>query len=121
MNRGAAMLGRTRSLPPEGVGVSTPAMRTLDPVPSTRSSTTVDVVTQLPGPDEVGAVAVPVAEGSDPPGDLGVSPGDFARAVTEGVLLARWRFRISESDDEQVLERLVLVTPARHSEAVVAG
>ncbi|WP_235506393.1 leucyl aminopeptidase [Terrabacter sp. Root181] len=172
--------------------MSTQAMRTLDPIPSTRSSATVDVLTQLPGADEVGAVAVPVAEGAEPPSELGqdaaalaaagftgkrgqtivlpgggralvavgigrvddvdeaavrdlaatfaravpqhtrlavelpdreigLSPGDFARAVTEGVLLARWRFRISESDDDPVLERLVIVTPADHSEAVVEG
>ena len=172
--------------------MSTPAMRTLDPIPSTRSSVTVDVVTDLPGADEVGAVAVPVAEGAEPPADLGqdaaalgaagftgkrgqtivipsggralvavgigavdnvdeaavrdlaatfaravplhtrlavelpdreigVSPADFARAATEGVLLARWRFRISETDDEPVLERLVLIAPAEHSEAVVEG
>jgi leucyl aminopeptidase len=167
-------------------------MRTLDPVPSTRSAAAVDVVTQLPGADEVGAVAVPVAEGSDPPGELGqdaaalaavgftgrrgqtlvlpsggralvavgiggaddldeavlrdlaatfaravpqhsrlavelpareigLSPGDFARAVTEGVLLARWEFRISDSHDGGSLERLVIVAPAADSEAVVEG
>jgi leucyl aminopeptidase len=40
-----------------------------------------------------------------PDRDIGLSPGDFARAVTEGVLLARWRFRISESDDEPIRPR----------------
>ena len=61
--------------------MSTPAMRTLDPIPSTRSSATVDVVTQLPGADEVGAVAVPVAEGAEPPADLGQ---DGAALATSG-------------------------------------
>ena len=51
--------------------MSTPAMRSLDPIPSTRSSVKVDVVTGLPGPDVVGAVAVPVSEGGDPPSELG--------------------------------------------------
>ena len=34
------------------------------------------------------------------PQDASLSATDFAQAVTEGVLLARWRFHVGESDDD---------------------
>ena len=45
------------------------------------------------------------------PGDLAVA--EFAQAVTEGVLLARWRFSVGADADEPTLESLVLVGPPR--------
>ena len=36
-----------------------------------------------------------------PPGDAGISVADFAQAVTEGVVLARWRFRVGADKDER--------------------
>ncbi|MGO4598899.1 leucyl aminopeptidase [Terrabacter sp. 2RAF25] len=173
--------------------MSTPAMRTLDPIPSARTSVTVEVVDELPGPDVVGAVAVPVAEGADasealghdpatlaaagftgargetlviptgpgralvalgigPAGDLdaaavrdlagtfaravprhrglavrlptrgtSLSPREFAQAVTEGVLLARWSFHVGAADDAPHLDRLVVVASSEHAEAVGEG
>ena len=173
--------------------MSTPAMRSLDPIPSTRSSVKVDVVTGLPEPDVVGAVAVPVSEGGDPPSELGhdaatleaagftgkrgqtlvlpsgpgrvlvavgigsaadvdvaalrdlagtfaravpqhtglgvslpeqgigLSPRDFAQAVAEGVLLARWGFHLGSSEDVPRLDRLVLVAPEGLAEPAREG
>ncbi len=46
-----------------------------------------------------------------PPADAGISVAEFAQAVTEGVILARWRFRVGADKDERVLDGLVLVAP----------
>ncbi len=35
-----------------------------------------------------------------PPDATGISPAEFAQAVTEGVILARWRFRVGAGQDE---------------------
>src|SRR6478736_4183258 len=102
---------------PEGVGVSTPAMRTLDPIPSTRSSVTVDVVADLPGADEVGAVAVPVAEGAEPPADLGQDAAALAAAGFTG----KRGQTIVLPGGGRALVAVGIVTLAEHSEAVVEG
>jgi leucyl aminopeptidase len=44
-----------------------------------------------------------------PEGELAISPADFAQAVTEGVLLARWRFFVGKGGDEATLSALTLV------------
>ncbi|KRF32497.1 leucyl aminopeptidase [Nocardioides sp. Soil805] len=44
--------------------------------------------------------------------DLSVSAAAFARAVVEGVLLARWRFFVGAGGDEPTLTRLTIVAPA---------
>jgi leucyl aminopeptidase len=44
-----------------------------------------------------------------PPGESGIAVADYAQAVTEGVLLARWRFRVGADKDERTLDKLVLV------------
>jgi leucyl aminopeptidase len=49
-----------------------------------------------------------------PGSDLGISTADYAQAVTEGVLLARWRFTVA-TDPEPTLESLILVGPPRTS------
>ena len=42
---------------------------------------------------------------SCPTADAGISPGDFAQVVVEGVLLARWRFFVGAGGDEPTLDR----------------
>jgi leucyl aminopeptidase len=46
-----------------------------------------------------------------PGADLGISPEDFAQAVVEGVLLARWRFFVGAGGEEPTLTTLTLVVP----------
>jgi leucyl aminopeptidase len=53
--------------------------------------------------------------------ELSVSPGEFAQAVVEGVLLARWRFFVGAGGDEATLTRLTIVAPADHVDAVREG
>lgn len=53
--------------------------------------------------------------------DLALSPDDFAQAVVEGVLLARWRFFVGVGGDEPRLTRLTLVAPADLVDQVRAG
>ncbi len=42
-------------------------------------------------------------------GQLALSPADFAQAVVEGVLLARWRFFVGAGGDEPTLASLTIV------------
>jgi leucyl aminopeptidase len=42
-------------------------------------------------------------------GDFGVSAADFAQAVTEGVLLARWRYFVGRDAEQPTLESLLIV------------
>lgn len=56
-----------------------------------------------------------------PATDLAISAADFAQAVVEGVLLARWRFFVGKHDGEQTLTDLVIVAPDAVSEDVAAG
>jgi leucyl aminopeptidase len=170
--------------------MSNPTISAYDPIPSVQRRASVTVRTELPGADEVGAIAVPVVDGGDAPPELGVdaaalasagftgaraqtlvlphtdgvvrvavglgsagtvdstlvrdvaaefaravpqhttlsveipaddsgiSAAEFAQAVTEGVLLARWRFRVGADQDERTLDGLVLVaTESQHEEA----
>jgi leucyl aminopeptidase len=53
--------------------------------------------------------------------DLALSPGDFAQAVVEGVLLARWRFFLGAGGDEPQLTRLTLVVPSDVVDEARAG
>ncbi|WP_416952208.1 leucyl aminopeptidase family protein [Nocardioides sp. T5] len=53
--------------------------------------------------------------------DLPLSPDDFAQAVVEGVLLARWRFFLGAGKDEPRLTRLTLVVPPGLVEQARAG
>jgi len=46
-----------------------------------------------------------------PSPDSGISPADYAQAVTEGVLLARWRFHVRAAEQERTLDSLVIVGP----------
>ncbi|WP_322921937.1 glutaminase A [Nocardioides renjunii] len=173
--------------------VSSSAAREIDPVPSLRHPAEVRVTDSLPSVAEAAALAVPVSEGADPPGDLGtdaaqlavlgftgaahqvvvlpdpagralvalgvgaaasvdttvvrdlaatfaravprqttlavelpgadlaVPPADFAQAVVEGVLLARWRFFVGAGGDEPTLTALTLVAPPELVDDVRTG
>jgi leucyl aminopeptidase len=56
-----------------------------------------------------------------PPDGLGVSVADFAQAVTEGVLLARWRFFLGEGADQPTLESLLVVASDHDVDQAEAG
>ena len=56
-----------------------------------------------------------------PAGDTGLTPAEFAAAVVEGVLLARWRFLIGKGSDEQTLDSLVIVAPDAAADGVREG
>ena len=56
-----------------------------------------------------------------PPADAGISVAEFAQAVTEGVILARWRFRVGADKDERALDGLVLVAPEADLEEAREG
>ncbi len=173
--------------------MSTPAARAVDPIPSARSTASISTATELPPPEQAGAVAIPVAKGGEPPADLGfdgaalraagfegkrgqtlvvpssdghvfvavgigagekvdaaivrdlagefaravphqkrlavslpasgtaLTPAEFAEAVTEGVVLARWRFLIGKGGDESMLDSLVIVAPPESAEQVQEG
>jgi leucyl aminopeptidase len=173
--------------------VSNPAMKAFDPVPSIRRPVSVTVVSELPGADQAGAVAVPVdasgkavevsgfgrealsAAGFEgkrgqtlvipstgeqvivavglgtgetvnsafvrdlaadfaravpqqlhlavqvPSSPMALTPGDFAQAVTEGVLLARWRFFLGKGHDEPLLDSLVIAAPDGIADEVREG
>jgi leucyl aminopeptidase len=60
------------------------------------------------------AVQVPVAP-------LALAPADFAQAVTEGVLLARWRFYLGKGHEESLLDSLVIVAPEQATDEVSEG
>ena len=173
--------------------MSTPASWGIDPIPSFRRTVSVTVVSELPGPDAAGAVAVPLMSEGEPPArlgvsrsalaaagftgergqtlvvpaadgpalvvigigdgptvdaaqvrhlaagfaravphqlrlavelptsDMGISPGEFAEAVTEGVLLARWRFYVGQGHESSLLDSLVIVAPEDVTEEVTEG
>ena len=63
--------------------MSTPASWNLDPIPSFRRSVSVTVSSELPGPDAAGAVAVPLAPGTEPPAELGFDRAALAAAGFE--------------------------------------
>jgi len=56
-----------------------------------------------------------------PSENLGVSVADFAQAVTEGVLLARWRYFVGRGSDEPILESLLIVASDEQAAAVQTG
>jgi leucyl aminopeptidase len=56
-----------------------------------------------------------------PDTELAVSPSDFAQAVVEGVLLARWRYFLGAGGDVPALTRLTLVVPPHLVEEARAG
>jgi leucyl aminopeptidase len=56
-----------------------------------------------------------------PSRDVGVSVSDFAQAVTEGVLLARWRYFVGRDADKPTLESLLVVASDDQLEAAEAG
>lgn len=59
---------------------SHPARGEFDPVPSARSPISVSVVSTLPPIADAAALAVPVIEGAEPPGDLGTDAAHLAVA-----------------------------------------
>jgi len=56
-----------------------------------------------------------------PSRDLGISPADFAQAVTEGVLLARWRYFVGRDADRAPLESLLVVASDEDAEEAGRG
>jgi leucyl aminopeptidase len=56
-----------------------------------------------------------------PSDSLGVSVADFAQAVTEGVLLARWRYFVGQGADQPSLESLLVVASDKDAEDAEAG
>ncbi|TCO50261.1 leucyl aminopeptidase [Kribbella antiqua] len=56
-----------------------------------------------------------------PSQDAGVSVSDFAQAVTEGVLLARWRYFVGRDADRPTLESLLVVASDEDAEAAGLG
>ncbi|HET6985658.1 MAG TPA: leucyl aminopeptidase [Kribbella sp.] len=56
-----------------------------------------------------------------PSRDLGISRADFAQAVTEGVLLARWRYFVGKDADRSPLESLLVVASDEDAEEVSRG
>ena len=56
-----------------------------------------------------------------PARDVGVSVADFAQAVTEGVLLARWRYFVGRDGDKPALESLLVVASEDQVAEVEAG
>jgi leucyl aminopeptidase len=53
--------------------------------------------------------------------DFGVSVADFAQAVTEGVLLARWRYFVGRDADQPTLDSLLIVASDEDTAAAEAG
>jgi leucyl aminopeptidase len=56
-----------------------------------------------------------------PSRDAGISVADFAQAVTEGVLLARWRYFVGRGADEPTLESLTVVASDEDAEDARLG
>jgi leucyl aminopeptidase len=56
-----------------------------------------------------------------PADDSALTAGEFAQAVTEGVLLARWRFYIGDNSAESPLDGLVIVAPQGTAEEAREG
>ena len=63
---------------------SNPARGNFDPVPSTRQRVTISVAGALPTVDEAAALAVPVADGAEPPSDLGTDAAHLTIAGFSG-------------------------------------
>ncbi|MEU4393763.1 leucyl aminopeptidase [Kribbella sp. NPDC023855] len=56
-----------------------------------------------------------------PSSGLGISVADFAQAVTEGVLLARWRYFLGRDADRPTLESLLIVATDEDAEQARTG
>jgi leucyl aminopeptidase len=56
-----------------------------------------------------------------PEAGTSIPPDEFAQAVVEGVLLARWRFFVGKGGDESTLAALVLVAPEAVADDVRRG
>jgi leucyl aminopeptidase len=56
-----------------------------------------------------------------PSGGAGIPVADFAQAVTEGVLLARWRYFVGRGADEPLLEALLVVVADDDADEAAAG
>jgi leucyl aminopeptidase len=52
---------------------------------------------------------------------LALAPRDFAQAVTEGVLLTRWRYYLGKGHEESLLDSLVIVAPEMLTDEVSEG
>ena len=64
-------------------------------------------------------LAIEVATGDQ--ADFGVSVADFAQAVTEGVLLARWRYFVGRDAEQPTLESLLIVASDEDTAAAESG
>ena len=56
-----------------------------------------------------------------PSSPIALAPREFAQAVTEGVLLARWRFYLGKGHEQSLLDSLVLVAPDEIADEVREG
>jgi leucyl aminopeptidase len=56
-----------------------------------------------------------------PSRDAGLSAAEYAQAVTEGVLLARWRYFVGSGAGEPLLESLLVVATDEDAETVAAA
>jgi leucyl aminopeptidase len=56
-----------------------------------------------------------------PDSDQALGAAEFAQAVTEGVLLARWRFFVGAGGDEPTLDSLAIVASDAHADEVAEG
>jgi leucyl aminopeptidase len=56
-----------------------------------------------------------------PASPIALTPGDFAQAVTEGVLLARWRFFLGRGHEESLLDSLLIAAPDEVADDVREG
>jgi leucyl aminopeptidase len=56
-----------------------------------------------------------------PPAPEGISVADLAQALTEGVLLARWRYFVGRGADEPQLESLLVVAPDEQTDQAAEG
>ncbi|MEV4262721.1 leucyl aminopeptidase [Kribbella sp. NPDC049584] len=63
------------------------------------------------------AIEVPTGDQAN----FGVSVADFAQAVTEGVLLARWRYFVGRGAEQPTLESLLIVASDEDTAAAEAG
>ncbi|MEO5745829.1 MAG: leucyl aminopeptidase family protein [Terracoccus sp.] len=80
--------------------MSTPASWNLDPIPSFRRSVSVTVSSELPAAGDAGAVAVPLAPGTEPPAELGF---DRAALAAAGFEAKRGQTLVVPSADGRVL------------------
>lgn len=80
--------------------MSTPASWNLDPIPSFRRSVSVTVSSELPAAGDAGAVAVPLAPGTEPPAELGF---DRAALAAAGFEAKRGQTLVVPTSDGRVL------------------